>query len=103
MFTAINSVVGVRNSYLFSEKSLRKFTKKIEASFNFIFFMGFACCFGIMGIAKTFVPLFLAQGTTRLLGYCTPFLQSLLLLESAIVSAHNIIHLVENGEKVQII
>ena len=28
VFTAINSVVGVRNSYLFSEKSLRKFTRK---------------------------------------------------------------------------
>ena len=54
VFTAINSVVGVRNAYLFAEKRFDEIHKKIEISFNYIFFMGFGCCFGIMGVAKTF-------------------------------------------------
>lgn len=62
VFTAINSVVGVRNAYLFEEKRFDEMHKKIEMSFNFIFIMGFACCFGITGIAKTFVPLFFGAG-----------------------------------------
>ena len=62
VFTAINSVVGVRNAYLFAEKKFDEIREKIEMSFNFIFFMGFGCCFGIMGIAKTFVPLFFGNG-----------------------------------------
>lgn len=62
VFTAINSVVGVRNSYLFSEKRYEEIHDKIKQSFNFIFFAGFACCFGIMGVARTFVPLFFGPG-----------------------------------------
>lgn len=62
VFTAINSVIGVRNSYLFAEKRFAEIHDKIEMSFNFIFFMGFGCCFGIMGVAKTFVPLFFGDG-----------------------------------------
>ena len=62
VFAAINSVVGVRNSYLFSENRYEEIHYKIKQSFNFIFFAGFACCFGIMGVAKTFVPLFFGPG-----------------------------------------
>ena len=58
VFTAINSVVGVRNSYLFSEKNYDEIRRKIETSFNYIFFMGIGVTFGIIGVAKTFVPLF---------------------------------------------
>lgn len=68
VFTAINSVVGVRNSYLFSEKKYDEIHNKIEASFNFIFFMGFAACFGIMGVAKTFVPIFFGSGYEPVVG-----------------------------------
>ena len=62
VFSAINSVVGVRNSYLYSEKKYEEIQLMIKRSFDFIFFAGFASCFGIMGIAKTFVPLFFGQG-----------------------------------------
>lgn len=62
VFTAINSVIGVRNSFLFAEKKYDEIHEKIKQSFNFIFFAGFACCFGIMGVAKTFVPLFFGPG-----------------------------------------
>ena len=62
VFSAINSVVGVRNAYLFYEKKYDEIQLRIKQSFDFIFFAGFASCFGIMGIAKTFVPLFFGQG-----------------------------------------
>lgn len=62
VFASINAVVGVRNSYLFSMKKFDEIHQKIETSFNFIFFMGFGCCFGIMGIAKSFVPVFFGVG-----------------------------------------
>lgn len=68
VFTAINSVIGVRNAYLFTEQRFDEVRKKIETSFNFIFFMGFACCFGIMGIAKTFVPVFFGPGYDEVVG-----------------------------------
>lgn len=62
VFTAINSVVGVRNSFLFAEKRYDEIHQRIKQSLNFIFFAGFACCFGIMGVAKTFVPVFFGPG-----------------------------------------
>lgn len=62
VFSAINSVVSVRNAYLFAERRFDEIHKRIETSFHFIFFMGFGCCFGIMGVAKTFVPLFFGPG-----------------------------------------
>lgn len=68
VFTAINSVVGVRNAFLFTEKRFDEIHRKIEISFNFIFFMGFACCFGIMGVAKTFVPVFFGPGYDQVIG-----------------------------------
>ena len=62
VFTAINAVVEVRNSYLFSEKNYEEIKRKIEISFNYIFFMGIGVTFGIIGVAKTFVPLFFGPG-----------------------------------------
>ena len=62
VFTAINSVIGVRNALLFAEKKYDEIIKLIHDSFNFIFFAGFACCFGIMAVAQTFVPLFFGDG-----------------------------------------
>ena len=62
VFAAINAVVGVRNSFLFAEGRFSEIRQKIETSFNFIFFMGFASCFGIMGVAKSFVPIFFGKG-----------------------------------------
>lgn len=62
VFTAINSVIEVRNSYLFSEKNYDEIRRKIETSFNYIFFMGIGVTFGIIGVAKTFVPLFFGSG-----------------------------------------
>lgn len=68
VFTALNSVVGVRNAFLFSEKRFAEIHEKIEISFNYIFFMGFGCCFGIMGVARTFVPVFFGTGYDQVVG-----------------------------------
>lgn len=62
VFTSINAVVGVRNSLLFAQKRFDEIHQRIKQSFDFIFFAGFACCFGIMGVAKTFVPVFFGPG-----------------------------------------
>lgn len=62
VFTAVNSVVGVRISYLFSEKKYAEIHTQIENSMNYIFFIGVGCCFGILAVAKNFVPLFFGPG-----------------------------------------
>ena len=67
MFTAINSVVGVRIAYLYVEEKYDEIHQRIENSFNYIFFMGFGCSFGIAGIARRFVPLYLGPGYERVI------------------------------------
>lgn len=62
VFTAINSVVGVRISYLFVENKIEEIKNRIENSFQYIFFVGFACVFGIIAVASNFVPLFFGKG-----------------------------------------
>lgn len=62
VFSAINSVVGTRSSFLFASHQYEEIRSKIEESLNYIFFMGFGCCFGTMAIAKTFVPIFFGDG-----------------------------------------
>lgn len=61
VFYAINSVLGVRNAYLYAEKRYEEIKQKIDFSLNFILFLGFACCFGIIGIAKTIIPIYLGS------------------------------------------
>lgn len=62
VFTAINSVVGVRISYLFTEKKIDEIKSRIDNSLNYIFFMGMGCIGGIIGVAKTFVPTMFGKG-----------------------------------------
>jgi O-antigen/teichoic acid export membrane protein len=61
-FTALNSVMGMRISYLFAKNKLEEINRRIETSFHFIFFMSFGCMFGIIGIAENFVPVFYGKG-----------------------------------------
>ena len=62
VFISLNAVMGVRISYLYAEKKIDEIHQRIENSMNYIFFMGFGACFGIMGIAETFVPVFYGPG-----------------------------------------
>lgn len=61
-FGAVNSVMGARISYLFAENKLDEIHRRIEKSMNFIFLIGFGFVFGIIGVAKNFVPLFMGEG-----------------------------------------
>lgn len=62
VFMALNSVVGVRISYLYKNKRYDEIREKVEFSFNYLSFMGFGCMFGIWGVAKQFIPLFYGPG-----------------------------------------
>ena len=62
VFTSVNTVMGARISYLFAEEKFEEIHQRIEKSLNFILLMGYACMFGLIGIAKTFVPMFFGEG-----------------------------------------
>ena len=62
VYTSLNSVLGSRISYLFEEEKYEEIKQRIEISMHFIFFMGLGCCFGIIAVAKLFVPLFFGPG-----------------------------------------
>ncbi|MDO5131718.1 MAG: flippase [Eubacteriales bacterium] len=64
-FTALNSVLGARISYLFAEKKYDEIRQRIETSINYILFMGLGICFGLSGIAPRFIPWFLGPGYER--------------------------------------
>ena len=58
VFVAVNSVMSARISFLFAEKRIQEIKSRIEKSMNFILLLGFAATFGIISVAKDFVPLF---------------------------------------------
>lgn len=64
-FTALNSVLGARISYLFAEKKYDEIRRRIETSINYILFMGLAIGFGLAGVAPRFIPWFLGPGYDR--------------------------------------
>ena len=61
-FVALNSVLGSRISYLFAENRLEDIRTEIGDSLNYILFMGIGLCFGIIGVADSFVPVFFGPG-----------------------------------------
>ena len=61
-FTALNSVLSSRISYLFSKNKIKEVKKKIEIALDYILFMGIGISFGIIGISKWFVPWFFGDG-----------------------------------------
>lgn len=61
-FVALNSVMGARLSYLFSQKKYEEFRNRIQYSMDFILLIGYGCIFGIIAVAADFVPLFFGKG-----------------------------------------
>ena len=61
-FTALNSVLGARISYLFKEKEYDEIRQRINLSINYVAFMGIGICFGLIGVARRFVPIFFGPG-----------------------------------------
>lgn len=61
-FTSLNSVLGARIAYLFEEKKYEEIHDRIRTSANYIIFMGVGICFGLIGVARRFVPVFYGPG-----------------------------------------
>ncbi len=62
VFTAVNSVMGARMSYLFSKDRQEEVHRRIGRSMDFIFLIGFGAVFGILAVAERFVPVFFGDG-----------------------------------------
>ncbi len=62
VFTSVNSVMGARISYLFSQEKYEEIHRRISRSMDFILLLGFAAMFGVWGVADRFVPLFFGDG-----------------------------------------
>ena len=61
-FSALNSVLGPRIAYLFSENKIEEIHMRIEKSLNYILLTGFCMSLGLIAIAPRFVPWFFGAG-----------------------------------------
>lgn len=61
-FTSLNTVLGSRNSYLFTEKKEDEVKSKINLSINYILFLGIGMVLGLIAVADKFVPTFYGIG-----------------------------------------
>lgn len=61
-FAGVNMVLQSRISYLFAEDRIDEIKERISVSMDYILFMGSGLCFGLIGVASRFVPLFFGQG-----------------------------------------
>lgn len=61
-FTSLNSVLGARLSFLFSENRIDEIKQRVAFSMDYILFMGIGLCFGIIAVADRFVPVFFGSG-----------------------------------------
>lgn len=66
-FSSLNAVVGARTSFLFEQNKLDEVKEKIKISMEFILHMSFPCCFGLISIAKLFVPVFYGPGYEKVI------------------------------------
>lgn len=76
-FASINDIMAPRMSYLFAKNQKKEITKRINFSLNIELLLSVGCCFGLIAVAKTFVPLFFGPGyepTVLLLQLMAPIL-----------------------------
>ena len=76
-FTGINNVIQSRASYLFRDQKYDEVKKKIALSMDYLFFIGFGLCFGIIAIASRFVPVYFGDGydkTVQILNVLAPLI-----------------------------
>ena len=67
-FVALNSVMGARLSYLFAENKIDEAKSKIKTAMNVILFFTTGSMFGVIAIARDFVPLFFGDGYEPVVG-----------------------------------
>ena len=60
--TSLGTVMIPRMANTFATGDKKKIKEYMNLSFNFVFFLGFPLTFGIVSIAKAFVPVFLGPG-----------------------------------------
>lgn len=61
-FTALNSVLGARLSYLYAEGKYGEIKRRINQSMDYILFMGIGICVGLICVSNKFVPTFFGEG-----------------------------------------
>ena len=66
-YTSLNNVLESRISYLFIKKKYEEIRNRINQSMNYILFFGFGFIFGIIGVAKLFVPIFFGHGYEKVI------------------------------------
>lgn len=59
---SLNTVMSARQSYLFAEGRTNEIKDKINKSFEFLFSLAIPFMFGIIGVARNFVPWFFGKG-----------------------------------------
>ena len=70
-FSALNSVLTARVAYLFMQNKITEIKERIKTSIEFILFMGFGLTFGMIGISKVFIPIFLGPGYDKTVIFIT--------------------------------
>ncbi len=60
-YSAINSVLTVRVSYLFKNKEYDEIKKIINKSIDLILMLSVGAAFGVIGIAENFIPIYLGE------------------------------------------
>ena len=74
---SINTVVSSRISFLFAKEAHVEIKQKLETTMNFILFLSIPITFGLIGVAKRFVPLFFGKGydeTIAILCFMSPLM-----------------------------
>lgn len=67
LITSLNSIMGARMSYLYAEKRLQELRDRLIKSIDFVMLMGIPMVFGIVGIARNFVPWFFGDGYNKVI------------------------------------
>ena len=56
--TSFNTLIGSRMAYLYYQKNTDEINKKRDLGIEFVMCISIACCFGLIGISRVFVPVF---------------------------------------------
>lgn len=64
-FTSLNTLLGSRMAYLFAHNEKEEINKKRDFALNYIMTIGIGACFGLIGIAQNFVPVFFGDEYTE--------------------------------------
>ena len=60
-FTSLNTLLGSRMAYLFAHNNIHEIQKKRNIALDYMMLLGIGACFGLIGVAYNFVPLFFGE------------------------------------------